>query len=219
MAPGASRTADLSVAALALAARLTTPYRAQLWLRRFPYNWEADHGEEPSRSLAGVFGQGRANCFEGAVVAAYLLERQGRAPVLVFFDSSDGVGHVVAAFREDGRWGALGKSRYPALMGRRPAFRSLLALAWSYVDPFVDATGRTLSWAAFDLRDLGGADWRRDRHGIGRLDRALDAAPARALEASERRHRAWYRRYAAWKARHPRREPPPSFYPAGHLMW
>ena len=54
-----------------------------------------------------------------------------------------------------GRWGSVARSRDPGLHGRKPVFATPRALALSYVDPYVDYTGRVTGYAVVDLRD----DW------------------------------------------------------------
>ena len=208
-----------------LVARLRTPAQVQRWLRDIDYNFS--HGT--MRSFRGVYRHKSAHCLEGALAAAFLLERHGYPPILLDLESSDGLDHVVFVYRHGrqggqgrqggGRWGAVGKSRYPALMGRKPVFRTLRDLAWSYVDPFVDKTGSVTGWAIYDLRDFkGGPDWRYDPGNVFRIERALLEHPHAPMRASAARHRKWKKRYLAWKKEHPDREPPTSFYPDGDRM-
>lgn len=205
-----------------LVARLRTPLQVQRWLRALDYNH--DH---TMRSFRGVHKHKAAHCLEGALSAAFLLEQHGYPPLLLDLESADGLDHVVFCYRQgrqegqgrQGRWGAVGMSRYPALMGRRPVYRTLRDLAWSYVDPFVDRTGRVTGWTTFDLRAYEGKpDWRTERRQVWRIERALLDAPHEPLRASAARHARWKRRYLAWKKDNPHREPPRSFYPDGARM-
>ena len=172
------------------------------------------------RSFRGVHQHKSAHCLEGALAAAFLLEHHGYPPLLLDLESSDNLDHVVLVYRgKNGKWGAVGKSRYPGLMGRKPAFRTLRDLAWSYVDPFVDRTGSVTGWAVYDLREFkGGPDWRYDPGNVFRIERALLEYPHAPMRASRARYKKWKKRYLAWKAEHPDREPPTSFYPDGHRM-
>lgn len=193
-----------------LVARLDTPAKVQRWLGSLGYN----HAKRSLRSFRGVLAHKSAHCLEGALAAAFILEQHGWPPLLLDLESADKLDHVVFAYRERGRWGAVGMSRYPALMGRRAAYRSARDLAWSYVDPFVDRTGRVTGWALFDLRELEARpDWRWDRRHVWRVERALLAHEHAPLCASDARHRLWRRRYLAWKREHPESEPPRAFYP------
>ena len=206
----------LTAAERALVRRLDTPAKVQRWLRELDYN----HAEKSLRSFRGVHEHKTAHCLEGALAAAFLLEHHGYPPLLLDLESTDGLDHVVWCYRgRGGRWGAVGKSRYPALMGRKPTYRSIRDLAWSYVDPFVDRTGRVTGYALYDLRDEESKpDWRWDRGHVWRIERTLLDLPHTPLKASAARHRLWKRRYARWKDAHPDREPPTSFYPDGDRM-
>lgn len=203
----------LTAAQKRLIARLRTPAQVQAWLRALDYN----HAKRSLRSFRGVHAHKSAHCLEGALAAAFLLEQHGHPPLLLDLESEDKLDHVVFVHRAaNGRWGAVGKSRYPVLMGRRPAYRTLRDLAWSYVDPFVDLTGRVTGWALYDLRAFrGGPDWRYDPGHVWRIERALLDHPHAPMRASDARHARWQKRYRAWKDAHPDREPPRSFYPDG----
>ncbi|HET6403842.1 MAG TPA: hypothetical protein VFH78_04290 [Candidatus Thermoplasmatota archaeon] len=205
----------LSATERRLVARLDTPAKVQAWLRdEVAYN-----KARSMRSFRGVLQHKSAHCLEGALAAAFLLERHRYPPLLLDLESADGLDHVVFAYRaRSGRWGAVGQSRYPALMGRKAVFRSARDLAWSYVDPFVDRTGRVTGWALYDLREhTGGPDWRYDPGNVWRIERTLLDLPHQPLKASDARHRRWKRRYLAWKREHDE-EPPTTFYPHADRM-
>ena len=194
-----------------LVARLHTPAQVQRWLRSLTYNKENEG--RTIRSFHGVMHHKSAHCLEGALAAAYVLENHGYPPLLLDLESDDLLDHVVMIFQgRDGRWGSVGMSRYPALMGRAPVYRTVRDLAWSYADPFVDKTGRVKGFGTYDLRDLPGADWRHARGNVWRIERTLLAMPHDRLRTSNGRHRAMKKRYLAWKRDHPDREPPRSFY-------
>lgn len=214
--PKSSASEVVGPAPAALVARLRTPWLVQRWMRGLRYNFDGD--TKTSNTFFGVFERGTANCFEGAVAAAYVLSFHGYPPLLLYLDSPDRIAHVLFAFRQGGRWGAIGKSRYPAMMGRRPVFRSVRDLAWSYVDPFVDRTGRVESYALLDLSTLGGRDWRRDRYSLRRVDQALDDVPPTPLSACDRRHEAVHRQYLRWREEHGT-EPPIRLYRGAQFMW
>ncbi|MEA3200491.1 MAG: hypothetical protein QOE90_1919 [Thermoplasmata archaeon] len=210
--PGHVSLARLTPAERRLVARLRTPAQVQRWLDGLDYNHE--RGGPSLKSFRGVMRHKSAHCLEGALAGAFLLERHGHPPVLMDLESDDRLDHVVALFRERGRWGAVGMSKYPGLKGRKPFHRSVRDLAWSYVDPFVDKTGRVRGYGVLDLRDVAGPDWRHATGNVWRIERALYDMPHRRLRASDARHALWKRRYLAWKADHPGRgEPPTSLYP------
>jgi hypothetical protein len=208
------RAADFTTEERRLLSRLRTPEDVQRWLESLPYNREKDGATV--RSFRGVVRDRTAHCLEAAIAAAVVLEQRGEPPVVLNLDSRDRLGHAATLFRRNGRWGAIARSKYPGLHGRRPVFRSPRDLAWSYFDPFVDFTGEVIAFAVVDLGEAVRGDWRLSSGNVWRVERALlDAphAPLRGSRARVRRLRAWYR---GFKARHPEEEPPS--YP-GHERW
>lgn len=195
----------------ALIARLRTPALVQRWLDSLAYNGE--NVGKTLRSFRGVVGHGSAHCLEGALAAAFVLEHHGYPPLLLDLRSDDLLDHVVFLWRGEEGWGTVGKSRESVLTGRRPHYRRVRDLAWSYVDPYVDSTARLNSYATFDLRELGPSrGWALSAKNVWRIEDALLETPGSPLRASDTRHATWRERYLAWKRAHPDVEPPPAFY-------
>lgn len=190
-----------------LVARLRTPAAVQAWLNRLPYNTEPPPGRATLRSFRGVVRHRTAHCLEAALAAAVVLEQHGYPPRLMSFESVDELDHVIFVYRHRGRWGSVARSRDPGLHGRKPVFRTVRALALSYVDPYVDFTGRITGYAVVDLRQLGTYHWRLADTNVWKVERLLLETPHRPIRTSDRRIarlRAWYR---AFKARFPNRKP------------
>jgi hypothetical protein len=194
--------------------RLRTPLGVQRWLRRLPYNHESRG--ETLRSFRGVARTGRAHCLEAALAAAVILEQHGYPPLLLSFESVDKLDHVLFAFQRDGRWGAVGRSRDPGLHGRRPVFRTARRLAASYLEPYVDLTGRIVGYAIADLRDLGAYDWRLSPRNVRKVERWLVDYPHRPLGLSDARYERLLERYRRYRARYPGRKP---VYYANRHTW
>jgi len=191
--------------------RLRAPVLVQRWLTSLPYNFE-ERGET-LRSFRGVVRVGKAHCLEGALSAATILEQHGYPPILLDFESIDDLDHVVFLFRENGRYGAVARSRDPGLHGRKPRFRTVRDLVYSYVDAYVDRTGRINGYGIFDLRALR-VDWRLSPRNVWALERALIENEHRAMTTSDRRYRLWHERYLRYKRRHP--DGRPKYYPNRH---
>src|SRR5215211_7112594 len=117
-----------------------SPASVQRYLTSMRYNWERRGGT--LRSFREVVRRGEAHCLEAALAAAVILEQHGHPPRLLSFESQDLLDHVLFVFRERGRWGSVARSRDVGLHGRRPVFRSLRHLAYSYFEPYVDTTAR-----------------------------------------------------------------------------
>ena len=188
----------------ALVRRLRTPYAVERWLRALPYNYESQG--ETLRSFRGVAEDRTAHCLEAALFAAGVLEPQGLPPLLMSLESQDRLDHVIYVFREKGRYGAVGRSRDPGLHGRKPVFRTPQALALSYMDQFVDKTGRLLGWALADLRELGAYDWRFSRRNVWKVERWLIDYKHHRVHMPEARYRKWHARYLRYLERY-RRKP------------
>lgn len=77
-----------------------------------------------------------AQCMEGAMFAAAALERLGHPPLILDFVAERDWDHVVAVYKLDGAWGAIGKSNYSGLAGRAPVYRTLRELAMSYFEHY-----------------------------------------------------------------------------------
>jgi hypothetical protein len=203
--PGVPDRSALTRAERSLVGRLRTPRAVQRWLRALPYNWEQDG--ETLRSFRGVVRRGTAHCLEAALAAAFLLEQHGYPPLLLSFESVDRLDHVLYAYRQDGRWGSVARSRDPALHGRKPVFRTARELARSYMDPYVDLSGRVTGYAVADLRELGDYDWRLSERNIWKVERWLIGYPHRPLPMSEARYQRALERYKRFKTRYPDHKP------------
>src|SRR5436190_21122950 len=163
--------------------RHRTPEQVQQFLRRLPYNWEL-HGET-LRSFRQVVRLNTAHCLEAALVAAVILEQHGYPPLVVSFESKDGVDHVIFVFRHEGRWGSVARSRDAGLHGRKPVFRGIRDLVWSYFDPYVDFTGRIKGYGVTSLYNLGNYDWRFSSRKLTRIEDNLRAITHKRLQSSD----------------------------------
>jgi hypothetical protein len=183
-----------------LIAELSTPLAVQRFLNRLPYNQEPG-GRATLRSFRGVMRHGSAHCLEAVLFAAVVLEQHGYPPLVLSFESSDHLDHVIFAYRRKGRWGSIARSRDPGLHGRRPVFATPRALALSYFDPYVDLTGCVIGYALVDLRLMGDYDWRLPGTNVWKVERMLLEYPHRRIVSSGRRVAALRHRYRAYRER------------------
>jgi len=190
---------------------LSRPVEVQRWLETLRYNHEEDG--ETLRTFRGVVREETAHCLEAALCAAAILEPHGFPPLLLDLESVDDLDHVVFLFRESGRYGAVARSRDPGLHGRRAVYRTLRDLVHSYVDPFVDFTGRINAYGILDLRTVR-IDWRLSPRNVWAVERALIRMPHANLRTADRRYRLWHDRYVRYKERFPERRP--RYYPDRH---
>lgn len=198
----------------AIVQRLRTPRQVQQFLRALPYNWEKNG--ETLRTFRGVVRHWQAHCLEAALAAATILEQHGFPPLLLDFESQDKLDHVVFLFRHWGRYGTVARSRDAGLHGRKPVYRSLRQLVMSYVDPYVDGSGRILGYGVLDLRMLRHTNWRLSARNVWAVERALIEMPHRKLKTSNRRYETMLRQYLAFRKSHP--DQPATFY-ANRREW
>lgn len=162
---------------LALIKKLDTPARVQDYLNRLRFNFE--EAGETLRSPLRVMRTRAAHCLEGAIFAAFVFARHGRAPLVLHLEAERGdFDHVVAPFKQNGRWGAVSKTNHAVLRYREPVYASVRELVMSYFhEYFLNGTGRkTLRRYSrpFDLRTVR-PGWQAAPEDLWRIDRALDA--------------------------------------------
>ena len=184
-----------------LVQRLDTPAKVQRFFTRMPYNWERSGGT--LRSFREVVKRNEVHCLEAAVGAATILEQHGYPPLLLDIESKDLLDHVIFVFKQDNMWGSIGLSRDIGLHCRKPLFRSLRDLVWSYFEPYVDFTGRIKGYGLANLYDLGDYDWRYSQRRMIRIENHLREMPHKKLKSSDERYERLLARYHRFKKRFP----------------
>jgi hypothetical protein len=117
--------------------RLRTPNRIQAFLDELTYSTE-----EAYRCPLRVLHERVAHCYDGALLAAALLRRLGHPPlILEMLPNRRDDDHLLALFKEDGHWGAVGKSNFVGLRFREPIHRTLRELVLSYFEQFYNVEG------------------------------------------------------------------------------
>lgn len=194
--------------------RLRTPKRVQDWLRTLPYNWEKQG--DTLRSFREVVKRRTAHCLEAALCAAVILEQHGFPPLVVSFESQDGVDHVIFVSQRRGRWGSVARSRDAGLHGRKAVFRTIRDLVWSYYDPYVDWTGRLTGYQLVDLRALGKYDWRFNPKNMWKVEHFLLDIPHRRFRSPDTRYKRLLAEFLEFRKRHPKA---PAEYYEGKEHW
>ena len=163
----------------AILQKLSNPQKIQDFLDRLPINFEK-HGDT-HMSPRRVLRERKAHCVEGALLAATALWMHGKPPLLldlktIKLDDE----HVVALFKEHGRWGAISKTNHAVVRYRDPIYKSVRELAASYYhEYFRDHDGlKTLASYSrpFDLRALGDY-WVTTEEDLWELDNILNRVP------------------------------------------
>lgn len=192
-----------------LVRRLRTPQQVQRFLKTLPYNRETRG--DTLRTFRGVLRHRTAHCLEAALTAATILEQHGYPPLVLDLASSDRLDHVLFLFEHNGRFGTVGRSRFPGLHGRTPVFSSVEDLVEDYVEPFVDFTGRLIAYAVADLRNVRGVDWRFSERNVWAVERYLIRIRHHRIRTPDVLYRRYLERYRRYKKRYPDREP--AYYP------
>jgi len=218
-----SKELNFTPAERRLIARLRTPLAVQQYLNALPYNTEPPPGRATLRSFRGVVRHHTAHCLEAALFAATLLEQHGYPPLVISFESIDELDHVIFVYQSKAQgprpkalWGSVARSRDPGLHGRKPVFATPRALAASYLDTYVDLTGRIEAFALVDLRVMGNYDWRLSEKNVWKVERMLLDTKHEPLTMSDARYRDFHRRYRAFRGQYPDRKP--LFY-GGREKW
>lgn len=159
-------------------AKLKTPGAVQDYLDELPINFEpnGDTIYSPRR----VMREGTAHCIEGALFAAAALAYHGRPPYLMDFQTAPyDDDHVIALFKENGRWGAISKTNHSILRWRDPVYKTVRELAMSYFHEYIVTDGEKTMRAfskPFDLSRYG-TDWVIEEEDLVDLVVDLDDSP------------------------------------------
>lgn len=188
--------------------RLNTPFKVQRFFSSLAYNRERDGST--LRSFRELIKENEAHCLEAAVGAAVILEQHGFPPLLLDLESQDLLDHVIFVYKQNGGWGSIARSRDIGLHGRKPVYRSLRDLAWSYFDPFVDFTGRLKGYGLASLYDLGDYDWRFSPRRMLKIEDHLRAMPHKPIYSSEDRYEKLLGKFMNYKKRYP--DGSPAYY-------
>jgi hypothetical protein len=159
--------------------KLRTPAAIQDFVNGFEMNFTGRKHTYASPLV--VLQTGKAHCMEGAMLAAAALWYLGYPPLLLDLKTTaQDDDHVVALFRERGRWGAISKTNHAVLRYRDPVYRDPRELAMSYFNEyFLDSGVKTMrSFSApFDLsrcRAARGDEWLTSRGNLEDIAAALD---------------------------------------------
>jgi len=124
---------------------LNTPSKIQDFLNGLNVNFE-EKGDS-CLSPRMVLKERKAHCVEGAMFAAAALRFHGHKPLVVDLESNKkDFDHVVAVFKKDGCWGAIGKTNHAVLRYREPVYKTVRELVMSFFHEYFlnDGGAKTL---------------------------------------------------------------------------
>ena len=150
---------------------LDTPVKIQDFLGSIPMNFS-----DTCYSPRMVLQRRKAQCLEGAMLAAAALRYHGHPPLVLDLATARGDDdHVVALYRHKGFWGAISKTNHAVLRYRDPIYKTMRELALSYFhEYFLDDGRKTLrSYAVVDLSRFDNRGWMTAEGEVGYIERYL----------------------------------------------
>ncbi len=157
---------------------LDSPLKIQDYLSDIPWNF--DDGKGTLRSPLQSVIHEKAHCFEGALIAAAALWFHGHLPLLMDLRTIDydDDSHVLALFKERGRWGAISKTNHATLRYRDPVYKTPRELAMSYFNEYFLEDGRKTLRSFSDPFNLLKVDskWLTTDKNLWDLDARLEKA-------------------------------------------
>lgn len=156
-----------------------TPRKIQDFLNTLDMNFQL--GKSTCHSPRRVLRERRAQCMEGALLAAAMLRVAGWRPLVMELRATAyDYDHVIAVFQMDGCWGALSKTNHGVLRYREPVYRTLRELAMSFFHEYFLHDGeKTLrSYThAIDLSRFDSEQWMTSEEHLWGIYRYLSDAP------------------------------------------
>jgi hypothetical protein len=124
--------------------QLNTPQKVQDFLNTIPCNFQI--GPATLLSPVRVLRERKAQCMEGAMLAAAILRHHGFPPLLVDLKSTAyDFDHVLTVFHVQEHWGAITKTNHGVLRYREPVYRTIRELCMSFFhEYFMDDGAKTL---------------------------------------------------------------------------
>ncbi len=156
--------------------KLKTPDLIQNYLDKMDYN-SSDDCLSPRYVLLSK----DCHCFEGALLAAAILESHGHPPLLVDFKALEfDDPHVICVYKYKSHWGSIGKSSTSLLAGRSPVYKTIRELALSYFDFYFDKKGRKSLLAysnPINLNNYNKLGWRTTEENLLQMGISLNRYP------------------------------------------
>ncbi len=157
--------------------KLYSPQKIQDFLNTIPFNFLV-RGVTLSPRM--VLKKNTADCFEGAVFAAAVLEFHGYTPLILDLRSVKkpyDYDHVVAVWKQYGCFGAISKTNHAVLRYREPVYKTVRELVMSYFHEYFLNTGaKTLREYSdpFNLNHFNKIQWQTTDKDISEISEYLD---------------------------------------------
>jgi hypothetical protein len=140
-------------------------------------------GGERNRSMVNVLRELQAHCLDGGLFAALMLHRLGHPAVMIDLLPEPGMDddHILALFRQNGRWGCVAKSNFTGLRYRDPVYANLRELVMSYFEVYFNMQGvKTLRGYTrpIHLARFSHLNWLTEDTGVDAIEKYLKGLPA-----------------------------------------
>ena len=158
-----------------LLSRLNSPERIQRFLDDIGYHLINEN--EVCYSPRLVMRERQADCASGSIFAATALGFHGQRPLLMCLDAVRDEAHLLALFKRDRLWGAIGKSKYTGLRFRDLIYRNLRELSISYFESYFNYEGeKTLRgyFSPINLSRFDKTDWATSKQDISFIPNYFD---------------------------------------------
>ncbi len=121
-------------------AKLDTPAKIQDFLNKIPINF--DYRKDTCMSPRQVLKKWKCHCIEGAFLAALALRMHGHKPLIVHLKANkEDYDHVIALFKENGKYGCVTKTNHGVLRYREPVYNSVRELVMSFFHEYFNDKG------------------------------------------------------------------------------
>ncbi len=122
--------------------KLNTPAKIQDFINSLKINFEEK--QETCQSPRTVLKTRKAHCTEGAFLAASILQFHGHEPLIMDLETNNhDFDHIIALFKKDKHWGAIGKTNHAVLRYREPIYKSPRELTMSFFhEYFLNKNGK-----------------------------------------------------------------------------
>ncbi len=163
-------------AELRLIRPLNSPRKIQDFLNTIPCNFQI--GPATLLSPARVLREWKAQCLEGAMLAAAILRHHGYPPLVLDLKATPyDFDHVITVFMIDGCYGAITKTNHGVLRYREPVYKTVRELCMSFFhEYFMDDGEKTLRSYSdpIDLSRFDKKNWMTTEEELWEIPEYLD---------------------------------------------
>ena len=156
--------------------KLDSPQKIQDFLDKLPINFELNG--ETYMSPRRVIRERTAHCLEGALLACAAIAYHGGKPLILDIQTiAEDDDHVVALFKQHGRWGAISKTNHAILRYRDPVYLTPRELAMSYFHEYFLWPGKKTMRAyskPFNMNQYKLEEWLTPEEDLNWLAQVID---------------------------------------------